>query len=80
MRGMRSRALYRGSSRKVELKHSKATQAAADPGKLTDDKGFYDSESAFENYLSAIPGQNGVPLSYVGSIETELTYLPEIPY
>ena len=80
MRGMWSRALERANSRKAELKHSKATQAAADPGELTNDKGFYDFESAFENYLSTIPGQNGVPLSYVGRVETEPTYLPEIPY
>ena len=63
MRGMWSRALERANSRKAELKHSKATQAAADPGELTNDKGFYDFESAFENYLSTIPGQNLVPLA-----------------
>ena len=43
-KGMWSRALERANSRKVELKHSKVTQAAADPGELTNDKAFYNFE------------------------------------
>jgi hypothetical protein len=38
---------------------------AADPGKLKDERKWPEWEPAFVNYLSTIPGVNGVPLLYV---------------
>jgi hypothetical protein len=38
---------------------------AADPGKFKDERKWPEWEKAFINYLSVIPGVNGVPLSYV---------------
>jgi hypothetical protein len=37
----------------------------ASPGKLVDERKWPEWESAFVNYLSTIPGSDGVPLSYV---------------
>ena len=38
---------------------------AADPGKFKDERKWPEWEKAFINYLSVIPGVNGIPLSYV---------------
>jgi hypothetical protein len=38
---------------------------AANPGKFKDERKWPEWEPAFINYLSTIPGVNGVPLSYV---------------
>ena len=38
---------------------------AVDTGKFNDEKKWPNWEPAFVNYLSSIPGINGVPLSYV---------------
>jgi hypothetical protein len=38
---------------------------AADPGKFKDERKWPEWEKAFVNYLSVIPGVNGIPLSYV---------------
>ena len=80
VRQMFSAALERANARKAVAKHSKATQAGAEPPELKSDKGFYDWEDRWENYLSTIPGQNGVPLSYVVRIEDQPDYNPDPPY
>ena len=77
MRGMWSRALERANARKAVEKQSKATQTGADPGELKSDKGFYDWDEKWENYLSTIPGQNGIPLSYVTRIDSAHIYKPD---
>jgi len=56
-----SRALIRKSD--VELVDTNTK--AADPGKFKDERKWPEWEKAFVNYLSVIPGVNGVPLSYV---------------
>ena len=38
---------------------------AADPGKFKDERKWPEWEKLFANYLSVIPGVNGIPLSYV---------------
>jgi hypothetical protein len=38
---------------------------AADPGKFEDECKWPEWEKAFINYLSVIPGMNGVPSSYI---------------
>lgn len=38
---------------------------AADPGKFKDERKWPEWEKAFINYLSVIPGVNGIPLAYV---------------
>jgi hypothetical protein len=38
---------------------------AADPGKFKDEQEWPEWEPTFANYLSTIPGMNGMPLSYV---------------
>ena len=80
MRGMWSRALERANARKAVEKQSKATQTGADPGELKSDKGFYDWDEKWENYLSTIPGQNGIPLSYVTRIDSAPIHKPDQPY
>ena len=80
MRDAWSKALERANSRSAVAKQAKATQAGADPGELKSDKGFYDWDDKWENYLSTIPGQNGVPLSYVVRVDSTPEYQPETPY
>jgi hypothetical protein len=56
-----SRALIRKSD--VDLVDTNTK--AADPKKFKDERKWPEWEKAFANYLSVIPGVNGVPLSYV---------------
>ena len=56
-----SRALVR----KVDLDLVDTNTKAADPGKFKDERKWPDWSKAFTNYLSVIPGVNGIPLSYV---------------
>ena len=58
-------AYYRADVPKVEKDQADTVSKAADPGKLKDERKWPESEPAFINYLSTIPGVNGVPLSYV---------------
>ena len=51
-------AIRRAEVRNVEKDQSDTVSKAADPGKFKDEK-------KFTNYLSTIPGVNGIPLSYV---------------
>jgi hypothetical protein len=56
-----SRALVRKSDINLVDTNTKA----ADPGKFKDERKWPEWEKAFVNYLSVIPGVNGVPLSYI---------------
>jgi hypothetical protein len=56
-----SRALVRKSDIDLVDTNTKA----ADPGKFKDERKWPEWEKAFVNYLSVIPGVNGVPLSYI---------------
>ena len=47
---------------------------------LKSDKGYYEWEDGWENYLSTIPGQNGVPLSYVIRMDCVPDYNPDLSY
>ena len=58
-------AFNRAEVRRVEKEQSDTVSKAADPGKFKDEKKWPEWEPAFVNYLSTIPGVNGVPLSYV---------------
>ena len=58
-------AIDRAETRKVEAEQADTVSKAADPGKFKDERKWPDWEPAFVNYLSTIPGVNGVPLSYV---------------
>ena len=58
-------ALRRAEVRKVEKEQSDTVSKAADPGKFKDERKWPEWEPAFVNYLSTIPGVNGIPLSYV---------------
>ena len=60
-------ALDRARVRKIELDQCDTVSKAADPGKFKDERKW--PEWAFTNYLSTIPGVNGVPLSYVLRME-----------
>jgi hypothetical protein len=57
-------ASQRADVRKIEKDQSDTVSKAADPGKFKDRK-WPEWEPAFANYLSTIPGVNGIPLSYV---------------
>ena len=56
-----SRALIRKSDIDLVDTNTKA----ADPGKFKDERKWPEWEKAFVNYLSVIPGVNGIPLAYV---------------
>jgi hypothetical protein len=56
-----SRALVRKSDIDLVDTNTKA----ADPGKFKEERKWPEWEKAFVNYLSVIPGVNGVPLSYI---------------
>ncbi|KAI2510965.1 hypothetical protein MHU86_3437 [Fragilaria crotonensis] len=58
-------ASYRADVRKVEKEQSDTVSKAADPGKFKNERKWPEWEPAFVNYLSTLPGVNGVPLSYV---------------
>ena len=58
-------ASNRAEVRKIEKDQSDTVSKAADPGKFKDERKWPEWEPAFVNYLSTIPGVNGVPLSYV---------------
>jgi hypothetical protein len=49
----------------VEKDQADTVSKAADPGKFKDKKKWPEWEPAFVNYLSTIPGDSEVPLSYV---------------
>jgi len=49
-------ALQRANARVSVAKQTKATQEVEDPGELKSDKGYYEWEYRWENYLSIIPG------------------------
>jgi hypothetical protein len=51
--------------RKSDIDLVDTNTKAADPGKFKDERKWPEWEKAFVNYLSVIPGVNGVPLSYV---------------
>lgn len=55
----------RADVRKVEKDQSDTVSKAADPGKFKDERKWPEWEPAFVNYLSTIPGVNGIPLCYV---------------
>ena len=55
----------RAAVRKVESEQSETVSKAADPGKFKDERKWSTWEPAFVNYLSTIPGVNGIPLCYV---------------
>ena len=80
MRAAWLRATERANARKTVAKQAKAIQAGADPGELKSDKRFYEWDDKWENYLSTIPGQNGVPLSYVIRVDNAPDYDPDTPY
>ena len=60
-------AAQRATLRKTDTDQADTISKAADPGKFKDEKKWPDWEPAFVNYLSTIPGVEGVPLSYVVS-------------
>ena len=55
----------RATLRKTDTDQVDTISKAADPGKFKDEKKWPDWEPAFVNYLSTIPGVEGIPLSYV---------------
>ena len=60
-----STAAQRASHRKVDTDQVDTISKAADLGKLKDERKWPEWYPALVNYLSAIPGVYGVPLSYV---------------
>jgi hypothetical protein len=62
-------ALYQALSlaqiRKSDIELVTTNSKAADPGKFKDERKWPEWEKSFSNYLSVIPGVNGVPLSYI---------------
>jgi hypothetical protein len=58
-------ASQRADVRKIEKDQSDTVSKAAEEGKFKDDRKWPEWEPAFTNYLSTIPGVNGIPLSYV---------------
>ena len=58
-------ALSLAQIRKSDIELVTTNTKAADPGKFKDDRKWPEWEKAFVNYLSVIPGVNGIPLSYV---------------
>lgn len=64
-------AQSRAHVRKSDIDLVDTNAKAADPGKFKDERKWHEWELAFGNYLSVIPGVNGIPLSYVIREETE---------
>ena len=51
--------------RKVEANQADTISKTSDPGNIKVERTWTKWEIKFENYISTIPGVNGVPLSYV---------------
>ena len=79
MRDSWSKVLERAKSRCTVAKEAKATQAKTDPGDLKSDTGIYDWDNKWENCISLIPGQNGVPLPHLIRLDSEPDHQPKIP-
>jgi hypothetical protein len=58
-------AQSRSLVRKSDIDLVDTNSKAADPGKFKDERKWPEWSKAFTNYLSVIPGVNGIPLSYV---------------
>ena len=58
-------ALSLAQVRESDIDLVSTNSKAADPGKFKDERKWPEWEKAFVNYLSVIPGVNGVPLAYV---------------
>ena len=58
-------AARREEIRKVQISNSESVMKQASPGTLETEGQWNDWEPAFENYLNAAYGTNGVPLAYV---------------
>ena len=58
-------ALSRAQIRESDIDLVATNAKAADPGKFKDERKWPECEKSFVNYLSVIPGVNGVPLSYI---------------
>jgi hypothetical protein len=58
-------AQSRAHIRKSDLDLVDTNTKAADPGKFKDERKWPEWSKAFINYLSVIPGVNGIPLAYV---------------
>lgn len=58
-------AAERADIRKQQAESSETVSREASPGKLKDEKKWIDWAEKLETMLSAMPGANGVPLSYV---------------
>ena len=64
-------ALSRAQIRESDIELVKTNTNAADPGKFKDERKLLEWEKAFVNYLSVIPGVNGIPLAYVVCEDSE---------
>jgi hypothetical protein len=64
-------AQSRAHVRKSDIDLVDTNAKAADPGKFKDERKWHEWELVFVNYLSVIPGVNGIPLSYVIREEAE---------
>ncbi len=58
-------ALSLAQVRKSDIDLVSTNSKAADPGKFKDERKWPEWEKSLTNYLSVIPGVNGIPLSYV---------------
>jgi hypothetical protein len=58
-------ALSLAQIRKSDIELVTTNSKAADPGKFKDERKWPEWEKSFNNYLSVIPGVNGVPLTYI---------------
>jgi hypothetical protein len=67
----------RAKMRKHKLDESDNLSKAADPGKLKKQKDWLNWERALQNFLSTIPGQDGVPLSYLIRADDAPSYVNE---
>ena len=57
--------------RKSDIDLVDTNTKAADPGKFKDERKWPEWEKAFINYLSVIPGVNGIPLAYIVRAATD---------
>jgi hypothetical protein len=74
-------AQSRAHVRKSDIDLVDTNAKAANPGKFKDKLKWHKWELAFGNYLSVIPGVNGMPLSYVSFTERMISRAPHTgPY
>ena len=75
-----NQSLINDNERKLFRDQKEVNVAIANPGRFTKEKKWTKWEHSFVNYFSIIPGQTGIPLSYIVRFQHLPNYQPYPTY